>query len=64
MKAAQDQKARRYYTRAEAAAELRTSLAKVDAAIHSGRLRAKRDGRSYLIRDVDLDAYFDSLEDA
>jgi excisionase family DNA binding protein len=54
----------RYLTRAEAAAHLRTSLAKVDQAIHSGRLRAKKVGRNYLIRLADLDAYFDSLDDA
>lgn len=44
----------------------------IRAAIRSGRLRAKRQGKDdkgrgrgkYLIRIADLDAWFDSLEDA
>lgn len=52
------------YTRDEAAEALRISKAKVDAAIHSGALKAKRVGRQYLIPAKALEAYLESLPDA
>lgn len=52
------------YTRDEAAAVLRLSKDKVDAAIRRGDLKAKRDGRAVVIPAKALDAYLDGLPDA
>lgn len=57
-----------YFTREEAADELRVSVETVKRAIYAGELRAKKTGKNgggkYLIRRVDLDAWFDGLADA
>lgn len=52
------------YTRDEAAEALRISKAKVDQAIHSGALKAKRIGRDVRISAESLQAYFDAQPDA
>lgn len=52
------------YTRDEAAAALRISKDKVDAAIRTGALKAKRVGRSIVIPAPALTAYLDALPDA
>lgn len=52
------------YTREEAAAVLRTSRSGVDKAIHSGRLKAKQQGRRIVIPHKALEEYLESLPDA
>lgn len=53
------------YSRAEAAQVLGgISLAKVDQAIRTGQLRAKRNGRDVLIPARALEEYLDALPDA
>jgi len=64
---------RRYFTREEAADEVRVSLKTIERAIGSGALKAKRtstdpktglpSGRYRISRDA-LDAWFDNLPDA
>ena len=51
-------------TRDEAAAALRTSKDKVDAAIRTGALRAKRVGRAVVIPARALTEYLEHLPDA
>lgn len=60
------------YTRAEAAEACGVAENFITAAIRKGTLRAKRSGKSedgkpagkYLIRQRDLEAWLDTLEDA
>ena len=52
------------YTRDEAAAALRISKDKVDAAIRTGALRAKRVGRTIVIPARALTEYLEHLPDA
>lgn len=52
------------YTRDEAAAVLRLSKDKVDAAIRRGDLKAKRDGRAVVIPAKALEQYLEALPDA
>lgn len=52
------------YTRDEAAAALRISKEKVDAAIRRGDLKAKRVGRAVVIPAKALEDYLDALPDA
>lgn len=52
------------YTRDEAAQALRTSKAKVDQAIRTGHLTAKRHGRDVLIPVKALEEYLRTLPDA
>lgn len=58
----------RYFTREEAAQYLRISVETVKRAIYGGRLRAKKSGENgggkYLISREDLDAFFESMQDA
>ena len=58
----------RYFTREEAAQYLRISVETVKRAIYGGRLRAKKSGENgggkYLISRENLDAFFESMEDA
>ena len=51
-------------TRDQAAEALRMSKAKVDQAIRTGELKAKRNGRDVLIPVRALEAYLDALPDA
>lgn len=57
-----------YFTRDEAAEHVRVSPDTIKRAIASGALRAKltspNGGGKYLIKSADLDAWFDSLDDA
>jgi excisionase family DNA binding protein len=60
--------AHRYFTREEAAEHMRVSVETVKRAIYAGKLRAKKTGANgggiYIIRDDDLDAWFEGLVDA
>ena len=51
-------------TRDEAATVAKTSTARIDKAIHSGQLQAKRQGRRIVIPVAALEAYLDALPDA
>ncbi|MBO9524305.1 MAG: excisionase family DNA-binding protein [Nocardioidaceae bacterium] len=57
-----------YFTRREAAAEMRVSEKTIERAIASGRLRAKRTGENgggqYRISRAALEEWFDGLVDA
>jgi len=57
-----------YLTLTEAAEHVRLSRDTLRAAIYDGRLPAKKSGKGgggrVLIRQSDLDAFFDSMEDA
>lgn len=57
-----------YFTSAEAADYIRVSVDVIKKAVRGGALRAKvtgpNGGGKYLIRRDDLDAWFDSLDDA
>jgi excisionase family DNA binding protein len=50
----------RYVTVGEVAAQLRVSTMTVYRLVQSGRLPAVRVGRSYRLRDVDVDRYIAS----
>ena len=57
-----------FFTRDEAAAEVRVSPKTIERAINTGRLRAKRTGENgggkYLISRASLEEWFDGLVDA
>lgn len=52
------------YTRDEAAAAARTSKDRIDKAIRTGQLKAKKNGRAVVIPAKALQAYLDALPDA
>ena len=57
-----------YFTLDEAAQHVRLSPESLKRAIYSGALRAKKTGANgggkYVLRDADLDEWFEQLEDA
>lgn len=59
---------RNYFTREEAAEEMRVSVDTIKRAIAAGKLRAKRTGPNgggpYLISRAQLEAWFEQLVDA
>ena len=52
-----NQKSEQFVTPAEVAARLRVSTMTVYRLIQSGELKAARIGRSYRLREADVDAY-------
>ena len=48
----------------QAAAAVGTSKDRIDKAIHSGALRAKKIGRAVRIKPADLEAWLDAQDDA
>jgi excisionase family DNA binding protein len=53
----------KFYTRKEAAYELRMSLAKLDRVIARKKLKAKKHGRSVVVMATDIDKYIESWPD-
>jgi hypothetical protein len=52
-----------FYTRKEAARELRMSLAKFDRVIADGKLHAKKNGRSVVVLPSEIERYIKDLPD-
>lgn len=50
-------------SRAEAAESASVSEDVIDAAIKTGALKAKKQGRRVLVRPADLESYVDALDD-
>jgi hypothetical protein len=53
----------KFYTRKEAAFELRMSLAKLDRVIADKKLKAKKHGHAVVVMAADIDKYIESWPD-
>lgn len=53
----------KFYTRKEAAFELRMSLAKLDRVIAGGKLKAKKHGHAVVVMAVEIDRYIEQWPD-